>query len=227
MKTYRLKNNYYNGIKLYRKGVTVYKFDRDYHYSDNGDDDTFINSAIVENNPDIFELIEEPELQEEVIEGFASRIKHNLKIELRDFKLNMNDVDYEYIDTPATLILNPQKTDIEKYKKALHILGSIWFYGDFKAETPNEKELEKIMIELGYKYKSGTAVFLGNPNPKKKKEKEQYTFILHNEIIKKFRQSYCLSKMGEYSNHIPCTLIRNKGAENNHTKITITVEDSE
>lgn len=125
------------------------------------------------------------------------------------------------------LLLNPQKTDIEKYKKALHILGSIWFYGDFKAETPNEKELEKIMIELGYKYKSGTAVFLGNPNPKKKKEKEQYTFILHNEIIKKFRQSYCLSKMGEHSNHIPCTLIRNKGAENNHTKITITVEDSE
>jgi hypothetical protein len=103
MKTYRLKNNYYNGIKLYRKGVTVYKFDRDYHYSDNGDDDTFINSAIVENNPDIFELIEEPEPQEEVIEGWA------YTDDFKEFWIyKSNEPDGIRAIIPATLILNPK-----------------------------------------------------------------------------------------------------------------------
>ena len=67
-----------------------------------------ITADFVENNPDIFELIEEPQ-EEEVIEGYASKIKGNLEIDFRDYKLNRNDVDYEYIDTPARLILNPKK----------------------------------------------------------------------------------------------------------------------
>lgn len=108
MKTYRLKNNYYNGIKLYRKGVTVYKFDRDYHYSDNGDDDTFINSAIVENNPDIFELIEEPEPQGEVIEGYAW--------ERQEGKYHFVKPDQPIIEgaIDSILILNPKKKKEKK-----------------------------------------------------------------------------------------------------------------
>lgn len=34
-------------------------------------------------------------------------------------------------------------------KRALDLVCAIFYYGSFKAETPNEKELEKILIELG------------------------------------------------------------------------------
>ena len=34
-------------------------------------------------------------------------------------------------------------------KRALDLVSTIFYYGNFKAETPNEKELESILIELG------------------------------------------------------------------------------
>ena len=41
---------------------------------------------------------------------------------------------------------------------ALSILGRIWFYGDFKPETPNEKHLSVMMKEMGFKYESENEV---------------------------------------------------------------------
>lgn len=34
-------------------------------------------------------------------------------------------------------------------KRVLDLVSAIFHYGDFKAETPNEKELESILIQLG------------------------------------------------------------------------------
>jgi hypothetical protein len=164
MKKAKLKIDYHHFVNYYyyeKDEILNYAEDSDMFYR--GTSKNKIEGEFVRLNPAIFELIEEPK-EEEVIEGYAW--------ERQEGKYHFVKPDQPIIEgaIDSILILNPQKTDIEKYKKALHILGSIWFYGDFKAETPNEKELEKIMIELGYKYKSGTAVFLGNPNPKKRKE---------------------------------------------------------
>lgn len=41
-----------------------------------------------------------------------------------------------------------------RFKRMLAILGSIWFYGDFKAETVNERELEVAMIQTGFRFRS-------------------------------------------------------------------------
>lgn len=36
----------------------------------------------------------------------------------------------------------------DKYKKIANLISSIFYYGNFKAETPNEKELEKLLKEV-------------------------------------------------------------------------------
>ena len=47
---------------------------------------------------------------------------------------------------------------VEQMRGALSILGRIWFYGDFKPETPNEKHLSVMMKEMGFKYESENEV---------------------------------------------------------------------
>lgn len=41
------------------------------------------------------------------------------------------------------------KEQVKPYKKIAELISSIFHYGDFKAETPNEKELEGILKEVG------------------------------------------------------------------------------
>lgn len=36
------------------------------------------------------------------------------------------------------------------FKEIARLIGSIYFYGNFKAETFNEKELEKLLRKYGY-----------------------------------------------------------------------------
>ncbi len=36
----------------------------------------------------------------------------------------------------------------EKYKKIALLISSIFHYGNFKAETPNERELQKLLEEV-------------------------------------------------------------------------------
>ena len=36
----------------------------------------------------------------------------------------------------------------DKYKQIALLISSIFYYGRFKAETPNEKELEKLLREV-------------------------------------------------------------------------------
>lgn len=42
------------------------------------------------------------------------------------------------------------KRECDAQKRVLELIGSIFFYGQFKAQTPNEKELEQVLKELGY-----------------------------------------------------------------------------
>ena len=39
-----------------------------------------------------------------------------------------------------------------RFKHMLAILGSIWFYGNFKPETVNEARLDGLMIQTGFKF---------------------------------------------------------------------------
>lgn len=36
----------------------------------------------------------------------------------------------------------------EKYKQIATLISSIFYYGNFKAETPNERELERLLREV-------------------------------------------------------------------------------
>lgn len=42
----------------------------------------------------------------------------------------------------------------EDYIKIAHLIGKIFFYGDFKAETPNERELQGLLEKTGHFYKT-------------------------------------------------------------------------
>ena len=44
--------------------------------------------------------------------------------------------------------------DVPRLVRVAELIGSIFFYGDFKAETHNERELEKELRELGYFFES-------------------------------------------------------------------------
>lgn len=42
----------------------------------------------------------------------------------------------------------------EIYRRVCGLIGSIFFYGNFKAETHNERELEAALRRLGYFFES-------------------------------------------------------------------------
>ena len=41
------------------------------------------------------------------------------------------------------------KRDAERYRKIANLIGNIFVHGNFKAETYNERELEKLLREVG------------------------------------------------------------------------------
>ena len=51
---------------------------------------------------------------------------------------------------------------IENYEKALHLIGSIFYYGNFKVETPAEGQLKKLLIKLGFFYTKESQVIAGS-----------------------------------------------------------------
>lgn len=98
MKKYRLK------IPLYDRGIQyevgdLFALDYDCYKAD--ESTKCLNKDFVENNPDIFELIEEP--QEEVIEGWA------YTDDFKEFWIyKSNEPDGIRAIIPARLILNPK-----------------------------------------------------------------------------------------------------------------------
>lgn len=53
--------------------------------------------------------------------------------------------------------------DLRDYVCIAHLIGSIFFYGDFKAETFNERELERLLRKIGRFYQSESEVLAGDP----------------------------------------------------------------
>ncbi len=51
---------------------------------------------------------------------------------------------------------------IENYEKALHLIGSIFYYGNFKVETPAEGQLKKLLVKLGFFYTKESQVIAGS-----------------------------------------------------------------
>jgi len=72
------------------------------------------------------------------------------EIEEREAACCPEDVAFEQIVALRKLV--------KQMRGALSILGRIWFYGDFKPETPNEKHLSVMMKEMGFKYESENEV---------------------------------------------------------------------
>lgn len=52
---------------------------------------------------------------------------------------------------------------LSDYVRIAHLIGSIFFYGNFKAETFNERELESLLRKVGRFYESEEQVISGEP----------------------------------------------------------------
>jgi hypothetical protein len=98
---YRLKIPFYYGVR-FSKGE-IFTLENDAYYSENR---RGVLKDDVENNPDIFELIEEP--QEEVIEGYAW--------ERQEGKYHFVKPDQPIVEgaIDSILILNPKKKKEKK-----------------------------------------------------------------------------------------------------------------
>lgn len=52
-------------------------------------------------------------------------------------------------------------TRVKDLEEIAHLIGAIYYYGDFKAETYNERKLEELLIKTGYRYMTECAVLKG------------------------------------------------------------------
>lgn len=68
------------------------------------------------------------------------------KIGHRDARHAAAELAIVHEDAPAPLA--------DDYRQIAHLIGSIFFAGDFKAETANERELEALLIKTGHRYAS-------------------------------------------------------------------------
>lgn len=58
------------------------------------------------------------------------------------------------MNTPQESNTQRAAVDHQRLVRVAELIGSIFFYGDFKAETHNERELEKELRALGYFFES-------------------------------------------------------------------------
>ena len=59
-------------------------------------------------------------------------------------------VEQQYYDQQQKLIHNTKMDELAQLRKLAGLLQSAWHNGNWKAETYNEREMEKIMTEQGY-----------------------------------------------------------------------------
>jgi hypothetical protein len=46
------------------------------------------------------------------------------------------------------------QSEVERLRHIAFLIGNIYYYGNFKAETGNERELESLLIASGFRYKT-------------------------------------------------------------------------
>ncbi len=144
MKKYRLKIPLYYIGRRYDKGfILTYSEEKLQYELEYKGTYNIMDKFFVENNPDIFELIEEP--QEEVIEGYA------YTDDSKEYWIyKTGEPDGIRAVTPATLILNPKKR--KEYVRYLTPLGLRELRKDSEAvtffKTNDSDMLHKITITV-------------------------------------------------------------------------------
>jgi hypothetical protein len=76
-------------------------------------------------------------------------------LEAKQLIMDINGKSYEFIE--QALSQPPASIALQEYrdmKQIAHLIGSIFFAGNFVAETANESELESLLIKNGFRYKS-------------------------------------------------------------------------
>lgn len=46
------------------------------------------------------------------------------------------------------------QSEVERLSEIAFLIGNIYYYGNFKAETGNERDLEGLLIQCGYRYRT-------------------------------------------------------------------------
>lgn len=99
----------------------------------------------------------------EVLPSFIQQFKPKAG----DYIMRSNEIDgvpyvtADIFEKKWTPILPATSEDI-RLPQIAHLIGSIFFYGDFKAETHNERQLQKLLEETGYFYTSEDQVLNGS-----------------------------------------------------------------
>jgi chromosome segregation ATPase len=74
-------------------------------------------------------------------------------LEAKQLIMDINGKTYEFIEQ-ALSQSSPSLQEYRDMKQIAHLIGSIFFAGNFIAETANERELETLLIKNGFRYKS-------------------------------------------------------------------------
>jgi hypothetical protein len=79
-------------------------------------------------------------------------------------------VEQHYYNEQQKLIHNTKMDELTQLRKLAGLLQSAWHNGNWKAETYNEREMEKIMTEQGYWPTLPNPNQIGKMTPKQKAE---------------------------------------------------------
>jgi len=62
----------------------------------------------------------------------------------------LGGLDIGWLERFHALAVAPYKEDAERLQEMFSLLASAWFYGGWKAETANEREMQRIMTTAGW-----------------------------------------------------------------------------
>ena len=120
-------------------------------------------------------------------------------------------VEQQYYDQQQKLIHNTKMDELTQLRKLAGLLQSAWANGNWKAETYNEREMEKIMTEQGYWPALSNPNQIGKMTPKQKAEDlwlVYYELIddsYSNEAAKKMAKEYARIAVDEILNNFGLT----------------------
>jgi len=90
----------------------------------------------------------------------ATELADALKKDGIDLGTTLGPHTSTYIRSLASMITQPD------HKKIAHLIGTIFYYGGFVAETYNERELQALLIKTGNFYNTEDELFEASKNIK-------------------------------------------------------------
>jgi hypothetical protein len=97
-------------------------------------------------------------LDKEIVESNVPTVKE-VKFPISDYAMQVLAEAADRKDAANATIVKEQKTNIMRNELIAHLIGKIFFYGDFKVETRSEKELSNLLREGGFLYQSEKEIF--------------------------------------------------------------------